>query len=429
MTSAVERLHQCLQRIQDAAEQGTRTFTQLYPDAALEAAHAADARAARGSSLGPLDGCIVSVKDLLDVAGSVTTAGSQLLSTQPPATADAAVVQRVRAAGAVIIGKTNMTEFAFSGLGLNPHFGTPGNAHDVSRIPGGSSSGAGVAVALGLCEVAIGSDTGGSVRIPAAFNGVVGFKPSQQRVPRDGAFPLSSTLDCIGPLARSVQACADADAIFSGAAPAPLPARQLPALRVAVPRGLLFSQTNATVLESFEAALAQLRQTGAVVQDVAWDDLLAQPFELQSKGTLIAAEAAHIHRQHVADCANQFDPLVLARIRKGMQLDAASYVGIQQARQALLPQLDARMAQWDALLLPTVAITAPRIADLAEEAAFNAANALVLRNTSVFNFYDLPALSLPLPRAAGALPVGWMLVGHRHADRELLALGAALEAL
>lgn len=429
MTSAVERLHQCLQRIQDAGEQGSRTFTQIYPAAALEAAQAADARAARGCSLGHLDGRIVSVKDLLNVAGSITTAGSQLLRNAAAAKADATVVQRTRAAGAVIIGKTNMTEFAFSGLGLNPHYGTPGNAHDASRIPGGSSSGAGVAVALGMCEIAIGSDTGGSVRIPAAFNGVVGFKPSQHRVPRDGAFPLSFTLDCIGPLARSVQACADADAIFSGTVPAALPARQLQALRVAVPRGLLFSQADASVLQSFEAALDRLRQAGAAVQDVDWDDLLEQPFALQGKGTLIAAEAAHIHQQHVAECADQFDPLVLARIRKGMQLDAASYVGIQQARQALLPQLDARMAQWDALLLPTVAITAPRIEDLTEETAFNAANALVLRNTSVFNFYDLPALSLPLPRAAGDLPVGWMLVGQRHADRELLALGIALEDL
>lgn len=429
MESAVQRLERTLAAIHAAGEQGARTFTQRYPDSALEAAQAADARAARGLSLGPLDGRIVTIKDLFDVAGQVTTAGSQLLQSQARATDDAAVVQRVRAAGGVVLGKTNMTEFAFSGIGINPHYGTPGNGHDAERIPGGSSSGAGVAVARGWCDMAIGSDTGGSVRIPAALNGVVGFKPSQQRVSRDGAFPLSFTLDCIGPLARSVQACADADAIFSGTAAAPLPACKLQQLRIAVPRGLLFTETEDVVLQAVEKALAQLRTAGASVQDVAWDDLLIQPFSLQEKGTLVAAEAAHIHREHLQSHADQFDPLVHARIHRGMQMDAATYVGIQQARNALLPQLDARMAEWDVLLLPTVAFTAPRIDALANEAAFTQANSLILRNTSVFNFYDLPALSLPLPRAAGELPIGLMVVGSRHADRPLLAMGAAIETI
>ena len=430
MTSAVERLQQALHTIDQAGAQGRAIFTQLYPQAALEAAQAADARAARGLSLGPLDGALVSIKDLLDVAGQTTTAGAQLLQAQPPATHDAAVVQRVRAAGAVIIGKTNMTEFAFSGIGINPHFGTPGNAHDAQRIPGGSSSGAGVSVALGMVDMAIGSDTGGSVRIPAAFNGVVGFKPTQCRVPRTGAYPLSFTLDCVGPLARSVQACADADAVFSQLPPAPLPARSLRGLRVAVPRGLLATHTEAAVQSAVDAALQQLQDAGAVVQKVDWDDLLAQPFALQEKGTLIAAEAAHIHRTHIDQHAQALDPFVLNRIRRGSTLDAASYVGIVQARQQLQAQLDARMADWDLLALPSVAITAPLTATLVhDEAAFTQTNALVLRNTSVFNFFDLPALSLPLPRAPGALPVGLMLVGARLQDRNLLATGAAVEAL
>ena len=202
--TASQRLEAALAAIAQAGDEGGRIFTRLYPERARAEAHAADARAVLGLSQGPLDGCIVSVKDLLDVAGEPTTAGSALLRDAPAATADAEVVQRLRRGGAVIVGKTNMTEFAFSGVGLNPHYGTPGNAHDAARIPGGSSSGAGISVASGYAEIAIGSDTGGSIRIPSALNGLVGFKPTRARVPLDGALPLSFTLDALGPLARSV---------------------------------------------------------------------------------------------------------------------------------------------------------------------------------------------------------------------------------
>lgn len=427
MSTAVQRLQQALEAIAAAGVQGQHTFTQLYPEAAREAAEAADARAARGLSLGPLDGAIVSIKDLLDVAGQVTTAGSAVLRDQPPALQDAPVVQRLRAAGAVLIGKTNMTEFAFSGIGINPHYGTPGNARDVSRIPGGSSSGAGVAVAQGLCEISIGSDTGGSIRIPSALNGLVGFKPSQSRVPRSGAFPLSFSLDTIGPLARSVQACADTDAVLSGSAASPLTRRSAAGLRIGVPRGLLFTQTEPPVLEAFEAALAQLRAAGARVGGIDLEALIQAPLTLQERGTLVAAEAAHIHRQHLETRRAEIDPQVIARIERGAQLDAASYVGIQQARPRLQAEMDAALADLDLLVLPTVPFVAPAIAALADPQAFQQANHLILRNPSIFNFYDLPALSLPLP--VRGLPIGLMLVGRRQADRELLAIGAAIEAL
>ncbi len=427
MTS-VERTHQALRAIADAGDEGARIFTQVYDAPALAAAAAADARAAAGITLGPLDGRIVSIKDLFDVAGEATTAGSRVLRDAPPAARDAVIVQRLRAAGAVIIGKTNMTEFAFSGIGINPHYGTPGNARDATRIPGGSSAGAGVAVARGMCEIAIGSDTGGSVRIPAAFNGVTGFKPTQARVSREGAFPLSFSLDTVGPLARSVSDCAQADAVLADQPAPPLAARAVAGLRVGLPRGLLFTQTDAQVLAAFEAGVAALQSAQARVSDLALDELLGAPFALQEKGTLIAAEAAHIHGALLtAGRESELDALVLSRLRRGETIAAAHYVGVQQARARLQPRLDAAIADLDILLLPTVPVIAPTIASLDDEDLFHRTNMLVLRNPSVFNFYDLPAVSLPLPRQCGEMPVGWMLVGKRNADRELLAVAAALE--
>lgn len=426
--TALQRTQQALQAIAEAGAEGMRIFTRVYADAALAAAQAADARAATGICLGPLDGRIVSIKDLFDVAGEPTTAGSKVLREAAPAAQDAVIVQRLRAAGAIVIGKTNMTEFAFSGIGINPHYGTPGNAHDATRIPGGSSSGAGVAVARGMCEIAIGSDTGGSIRIPSALNGVTGFKPTQARVPRTGAFPLSFTLDTVGPLARSVFDCAMTDAVLAQQPWQPLVPRHVQGLRVGVPRGLLFTQADAQVLAAFEQFVARLQQAQALVQDVDLEDWISAPFRLQEQGTLIAAEAAHIHQDLLAEGkAEQLDPLVLSRIRRGETISAAHYVGVQQARAQLLPQLDAAMADFDLLALPTVPLLAPTIESLSDEARFHATNVLMLRNTSVFNFYDLPAVSLPLPRQAGELPVGVMLVGQRGADRQLLAMAAAVE--
>jgi aspartyl-tRNA(Asn)/glutamyl-tRNA(Gln) amidotransferase subunit A len=426
--SAIDRLETALAAINAAGDEGARIFTRLYTDGARSAAQAAGRRAAAGQALGPLDGRIVSIKDLFDVAGEATTAGSILLRDAAPAASDALVVSRLRAAGAVIIGKTNMTEFAFSGVGINPHYGTPGNALDPSRIPGGSSSGAGVSVALGMADIAIGSDTGGSVRIPSALNGLVGFKPTQARVPRDGAYPLCFSLDTVGPLCRSVADAAAADSVLAGVAHQPLPRRELRGLTLGVPRGLLFSQADEAVLAAVAHALDALLQAGAAVSNESFDELLGEPFRLQERGTLVAAEAAWIHRDGVTSRPEVYDPIVLGRIRRGQTLDAATYVGIQQARAALLPALDARLARLDALVLPTVPLLAPRIADVQAEDRFLRTNALLLRNPSVFNFFDLPALSLPLPRQGG-LAVGLMLVGKRGADRELLALGAAVEAL
>ncbi len=220
-----------------------------------------------GKPLGPLDGAIVSIKDLYDVAGEVTRAGSRVLADEGlVAAADAPVVKRLRAAGAVIVAKTNMSEFAFSGVGANPHFGTPGNPFDRARVPGGSTSGGAVAVADGMCEIAIGTDTGGSTRIPAALCGLVGWKPSKQRVPTDGAFPLSFTLDSIGPMAKSVADCALADAVMAGEAVPRIEPVPLAGLRLGIWQGMPFDGIDATVTAAWTAALAQAEPSRRQVQ-------------------------------------------------------------------------------------------------------------------------------------------------------------------
>ena len=427
-SNSVQRTEHTLAAIREAGDEGRRIFTRVYEDAALAAARAADERARNGITLGPLDGRVVSVKDLYDIAGDVTTAGSAVLKSAPPARQDAAIVQRLRAAGAVIVGKTNMTEFAFSGIGINPHYGTPGNARDITRIPGGSSSGAGVAVARGMSEISIGSDTGGSVRIPSALNGITGFKPTQSRVPREGAFPLSFSLDSVGPLARNVVDCAQADAVMSGRPWNALPTRAVRGLRIGIPRGLLFTQTEPAVQAAFDRVIDELSRSGALVTDMPLDDWCAAPFKLQEKGTLIATEAAYIHAHTLATQPDAIDPFVLARIQRGETIPAAHYVGLQRARAELQQTLDERIADCDLLMLPTVAMVAPTIDSLASADAFNAANMLVLRNTSVFNFYDLPALSLPINVGADQLPIGLMVVGRRHGDLDLLSIGAALQS-
>lgn len=414
-----ERLRERLAQI-DAPHGRTRSvFTHVVEGAALAEAEASDARAACGSGLGALDGLIISIKDLFDVKGEVTLAGGLPAPEGKAAIEDAAVVSALRAEGAVILGKTNMTEFAFSGLGLNPHYGTPANALDPLRIPGGSSSGAAISVALDLADIAIGSDTGGSVRIPAALNGLVGFKPGQARISRKGVFPLSYTLDCVGFIAKDLPVIA---AVYDALAVDEEEVLSAPShIRCGVPRGFLFGDTDDHVSAAFEAALHDLQALGHAVGDVELDDLLHMPFRLQTKGTVIGAEAAYIHGDRMGE-PSLFDPFVFSRLQKGQMLDAATYVGILQKRAELLPQLDAALSDLDVLILPTVPIVAPLLSELEDPAALDRSNALLLRNTSVFNFFDLPAISLPVRTGDPTRAVGCMIVGKRGADRLLLSI-------
>ncbi len=402
-------------------------FTRVYRAAAEAAADAADGRRRAGVSLGPLDGAIVSIKDLFDVAGETTAAGSVILGEAPPAAADAPVVARLRRAGAVIMAKTNMSEFAFSAVGLNPHTGTPGNAADPARIPGGSSSGAGVSVGQGTSDISIGSDTGGSVRIPAALNGTVGFKPTARRVPLHGAFPLSYSLDSIGPLARTVAECAAADAVMAGEEPLPVQPASLAGLRLGLPQGQLLDGLEPAVATGFERALDRLGAAGAVLRDHPLDDLLAALAEATAAASIAAVEAAAVHAGHLDSARARFDPRVLHRITGGRGVTGAAYVAMMRRRTELVAACDARLATLDALVLPTIATVAPHIAPLLDDdAAFTRANHMMLRNTAMANFFDLTAITLPMPGLA--VPAGLMLVARHGHDRRLLEIAAAVEA-
>ena len=429
MQSIRDRLEIILSRLANRAAD-EKVFTKLYAEAARAAADASDARARASVTLGPLDGTIVSIKDLFDVAGEATTAGSLMRRTAAPALRDAAIVSRLRQAGAVIIGKTNMTEFAFTAIGDNMHYGTPGNAVDASRIPGGSSSGAGVSVGEGTSDISIGSDTGGSIRIPAALNGVVGFKPTARRVPLTGAYPLSATLDSIGPLGLSVAACAVADAVMAGEEPPPLHLPlPLDGLRVGVPRGLLFEDTESDVGVAFDRSLAGIERKGARLVDISIDDFIADMRAATKRGSIAAMEGAEMHADWLATGASvPVDPHVSGPLSRAAMLPAPVYIRALRRRGALVAAMDERLTAVDVLALPTTPVTAPTIGSMAEDAELrDRVEGLLLRNTQVANQFDLCAISLPMPDMA--LPAGLMLVARNGRDRNLLRIAAEVERL
>lgn len=410
-----------------AAPAARHVFTALMETSARAEAEAADARRAAGVSLGPLDGAIISIKDLFDVAGMVTTAASKILKEAPPAVADAPAVARLRRAGAVLVGRANMSEFAFSGIGLNPHWGNPGNARDQARAPGGSTSGGAVSVGLGIADLTLGTDTGGSTRVPAAFNGIVGFKPTSPRIPREGAFPLSYSFDSIGPLGRDVASCAAMDAILAGDEAAPLVPLAVAGMRIGVARGLLFEETENAVSEAFEAGLSTLSKAGARIVDINLDDIIRDLRGALAGAPIVACEASEIHDAWLEPRAGDYDRRVRARILMGRETPAHAYVRAMRRRETIRAAYSARIAPFDAIALPTCPIVAPLIAPLeADDALFMKTNLLALRNTSVGNFLDSPSISLPLP--APGLPVGLMLMAPSGADRRLFALAASVEA-
>ena len=429
--STRERLEQALNRINDPKGEGGKACLTVYAKVACAAADAADARAKAGVSLGPLDGMIVSIKDLFDVAGEPTRAGSKVLADEAqPAAADAPVVRRLRTGGAVIVAKTNMTEFALGAIGANPHFGTPANPRDRARVPGGSSSGAAVTVGDRMAEIAIGSDTGGSVRIPAALCGIVGFKPSRQRVPTAGAFPLSTTLDSIGPLANSVADCAKAFAVMADAVmagedfgpPEPLP---LAGLRFGIAQGFPLENLDETVAAAFDAATERLAKSGARLTPEPMP-LFDEMRRVNAYGGVVQPEAYAIHQDRMKRRAADIDPNIRVRLERGGAVWAADYINMLYARECLVRAMDRRLAGLDALIMPTAGIVAPKIADVADPDTFAKSNTMLLRNTSVGNFFDLCGISLPLQ---AKLPVGLMLLSRNGTDEMLLRIAAAVEAL
>ena len=420
--SAVQRLEAALARIASPDLEGKKAFTAVFTEA-----EAADRRETSGQSLGPLDGRIVSVKALYDVAGTVTTAGSAVLRGLPPAAKDAAVVQRLRAAGAVIIGKTQMTEYAFSALGTNPHDGTPGNPRDRQWVPGGSSSGAVVSVVDGMAEIAIGSDTGGSIRIPAALSGAVGFKPTRGRVPLDGSFSLSSSLDTLGPIASSVRDCALTDQVLSEEGSGALSAAPAESFKLTVAHGRLFDRCEPEILAAFEDALARLRKAGLRIADGSMDKALDDVAAIDKIGTFPSIELGATLVGLGVTSLDGIDPKTRVRIEAGANIKAVDYVRMVRLRDAAVRAFEASFESDEAFIVPTTPIRAPLLSAVESDAGFHEANGLVLRNPRVANMLDCPSVSLPLP--INGLPAGLMLIGRRNADRKLLEIAAAIEAI
>lgn len=427
-TTAEALAESALAAAADPEREGFRVYLSIDPDRVRAAARAADARRAAGHAAGPLDGVPISVKDLFDVAGQVTRAGSTVLGGHPAAVADAPPIAGLKRAGAVLVGRTNMSEFAFTGVGMNPHWGTPGNPADRTRIPGGSTSGGAVSVADGMAAATVGSDTGGSIRIPAALTGLTGFKPTQALVSRAGTVPLSSSLDSIGPMAPSVACCWTLLRVLSGAAPAPPAPRPADRLTLGIARAVVFDEAEPAVERAFEAALSALSVAGARLIEI---DAAEFPAAIDAHGpvTFAASEAFAWHQALLDQAGERYDPRVRARIEPGRDARAADYVRMVAARGRLIAAWDRRLDGLDAVLAPTVPITAPMLAELeASDDAFVRANRLLLRNTTFANLFDCPAVSLPAPVDAGRLPVGLMAMGRRGADADLAAVAAAIEA-
>jgi aspartyl-tRNA(Asn)/glutamyl-tRNA(Gln) amidotransferase subunit A len=415
----------CLHAIADASGEGSRTFIRTFSDSARAAARQFDVHRVAG----PLGGLPVSIKDLFDIAGERTTAGSVVLADAAPAHADSLAVARLRAAGVVLLGQTNLSEFAYSGLGLNPHYGTPCNPYDrgSQRIPGGSSSGAAVSVSDGMAHAALGSDTGGSVRIPAALCGLTGFKPTARRIPLAGTWPLSFTLDSIGSIAPTVACCARIDAVLAAAPLPSLPPIDLKSLRLGVLQGYVLDGIDPSVTAAFSAALALVSRCGAQVEDVTFLSLNEIPVA-NKKGGFTAAESYAWHRSLLEKDASRYDPRVASRILRGKEMSAADYIDLVQARRRIVAEAGRALAGYDAILLPTVPRIAPRIADVqATDAAYVEANMAMLRNPGVVNFLDGCALSVPCHKP-GEAPVGLTIAGLAMQDEKVLSVGAAIES-
>jgi amidase/aspartyl-tRNA(Asn)/glutamyl-tRNA(Gln) amidotransferase subunit A len=406
-------------------------YLRRFDAQARVAANIVDSGRAAGLPLPPLAGLAVSVKDLFDVAGWPTTAASRVLSDAAPAAADCPAVARLRAAGAALTGHTNLSEFAYSGVGINPHHGTPVNpvtaaVNATPRIPGGSTSGGAVTVATGAAWAALGSDTGGSIRIPAALQGLVGFKNTQRLTPLQGTVPLSTTLDTACAITRSVRDAVLVHGILAARTPVPCP-KPLHALRLALPQTLMLDGLDADVARAFERTLHLLRQAGATIEELALAPL-AELGVLQANGGFAAAESWAWHRGHLAVMEAEYDPRVAQRIRRGETITAADYIDLLQARTDWIARIGAELRGFDAVLSPTVPMVAPAIAPLlSSDSRFFAINGLLLRNPSVVNMLDGCALSLPCHQA-GQMPVGLMVWGPALADDTVLGVSLAIEA-
>lgn len=407
-------------------------FTELLEERALREAHASRKRHREGKPLSAWDGIPVAWKDLFDIEGRVTTAGSVVLKSNAPATRDADIVINASRAGLISIGCLNMTEFAYSGLGLNPHFGTPKNPHGTgpSRIPGGSSSGCGVAVARGLVPLAIGSDTGGSIRIPAALNGVVGYKGSSTAFPKGGTFPLSPTMDTFGPFAADIKSCIGAADILNGRAvkiPTPTPINKL---KFFIPSNVVFKNAQDAVIENFEASVRALELAGATVARGVCSEFDEIGRLAREHGYLVGPEALDIHWDLVhSECAAQMDPRVLARILDAGEMSARDLLVILRERVKLIQKNRQNLGD-QIVLFPPTPITAPELEPLEQDdELYIYTNALMLRNTALGNFLDWCGVALPNGVDENQMPTSILLSMPSGRESNLLAAALSVESL
>jgi aspartyl-tRNA(Asn)/glutamyl-tRNA(Gln) amidotransferase subunit A len=429
-TSSEALAEELLAKARRSEGEGARVFIALDADKVLAQARASDLQRKAGIVLSPLAGVPISLKDLFDVAGEVTSAGSAVLRNAHPATRDAPVVARLRAAGAIMVGRTNLTEFAFSGIGINPHHDTPRSPYDraTGRIPGGSSSGGAVSVADGMAVIGLGTDTGGSTRIPAAFCGIVGYKPTKSRIPTDQVFPLSMSLDSVGPMGPSVTCCAIVDAVLAGERPAVPDPAPLDGLRVAVPRNLVLDDLDEHVSKDFARVTSRLSSAGAKLTDLTlapFDDIS----DINRRGGLAPMEAYYVHQAMLERDGERYDQRVRFRILGGSKATAVDYMWTLDKRRDWISRMQKALGEFDAIIMPTVACAPPAIAPLlADDDLFRRTNARVLRNTSLINFLDGCALSIPMHQR-GAPPTGLMLCGLNGTDARIFSIGVAIETL
>lgn len=426
--TAVGLLEQCLDKIDGLSQDSV--FINVTRTRALREARASDERRQRGYPLGLWDGLPVVWKDLFDVKGEVTTAGSIVYRDAEPASKDADVVDAASRQGLVCLGKTNLSEFAYSGLGLNPHYGTPGNPAkpDEAYAPGGSSAGSAVAVASGLAPIGIGSDTAGSVRVPASFCGIVGFKASQNRYSKQGCFPLSSSLDSFGGFGNTVEDVIQIDSIMRGKAVAEAETTELGKLDFLIPETVVFDDVEPAVLDCFEKFVRSLQNCGASVRRESFPIFSEVAGLFQEHGTLTVAEAATFHSDLLSsDRANLMDQRVRERMNTASQYSVSDYIRLQWARERLERQVSKEL-NGASLLFPTTAITAPRIDELeASGALFKRLNLMALRNTMLGSYLGTPGVSLPIGVNDSGLPIGALISAPNNMDEKVLAVARAVE--
>ena len=425
----------CLAAIDSPDGEGRSSFIETYHERARAEADAVDHARQQGWSLPAFAGIPLSVKDLFDESGSVTRSGSKVLNDAAPASSDATVLARLKAAGFIVIGRTNMTEFAFSGLGTNTHYGDPRcpferdiNDRSKGRVAGGSSSGSAVSISDGMAPATIGSDTGGSTRTPAAFCGIVGLKPTTTRMPSQGIFPLSRSFDAAGPMANSVSCCAILDSLMAGGNGDENPPFAVKGLRLALPKGYLFEDLDPHVANSFAAAIDRLSTAGANIVDISLAEIEAMRPSNNTK-SIVAAEAYQIHKVRLeAGMGKDYDPFIAFRLQGGKNILASEYIEMVETRKAVWQSVQAAVRGYDALALPTSPILPPALSSLTDTKSKTVESARSLRNTAISNYLDRPTITIPC-HTAGSGPVGLSLIGSRQHDHKLLAIAGAVEAI